>query len=429
IQEIAYNSLLFKARRNLHNKIGAAMEEMYLSKIDEKVEELAYHFKNSNDKEKAVLYLNKAGDKAQSLYAFKNAVNYYLDGIKIIESTEVEKEQLTQLAEAYNKLAFSQSIIGERKEAEINLSKALGYCREIKDKDNESLILMSMGNLYGDMGRWDKAIEYFKNSLLIGEELNNLNRKARTIKSIGLAYLFKGDTEKGYKYLKDSLKICKEIKAEILYAMVLNNIGIYYDMVGECGKAINYYKKGLSIYEKHKNIIQISKTMGNLGFAYSSINNSELAIYYLKESIKLSDKIGDIYYKGINIVHLAEEYLKKDNFKKTKFYIIQAEEIFQKLEDKLGLADVYRLKAKLLKKLKRWEDSEIFFKKAIKIYSQQRDRLNEGETYYEWGDMLLIKSNKDSAEKKLLKSKKILEGIGTKKYLREIDEKLNNLKK
>lgn len=429
IQEIAYSSLLFKTRRSLHNKIGAVMEVMYLSKIDAKVEELAYHFKNSGDKEKAVFYLNKAGDKAQSLHAFKNAINYYRDSIKILELTELEKEQLTQLSEIYNKLAFSQSIIGERKEAEINLTKTLKYCRKTKDKENESLILMSMGNLYGDMGQWDKAIEYFKGSLLISEEINNLRRKARIIKSIGLAYLFKGDTERGYEYLKDSLKICEEIKVESLSAMVLNNMGIYYDMVGEWKKAIKYYKKGLSIYEKQKNIIQISNTMGNLGFAYSSINNSKLAIYYLKESIKLSDKIGDIYNKGINLIHLGEEYLKKDNFNKTKHYVIQAEEIFKKLEDKLGLADVYRLKAKLLKKIKRWDDSEIFFKKAIKTYSKFGDKLNEGETYYELGDMLILKRDTDLAKKNLIKSQKILGHIGTKKYLGEIEEKLNKLKK
>jgi tetratricopeptide (TPR) repeat protein len=404
-----------------------AMEEMYLSKIDAKVEELAYHFKNSDDPEKAVFYLNKAGDKAQFLYAFKNAVNYYQDSIKILESTELKKEQLAKLSEIYNKLAFSQSIIGGRKEAEINLNKALKYCRKIKDKDNESLILMGMGNLYGDMGQWDKAIQYFQSSLIISKRIDNLKREARTIKSIGLAYLFKGDTERGYKYLKDSLKICEKIKAEVLYAMVLNNMGIYYDMVGEWEKAIDIYKKSLSISKKNNNIIEMSNIMGNLGFAYSSVNNSKLAIYYLKESIKLSDKIGYIYYKGINIVHLAEEYLKKDNFNKTKFYIIQAEEIFSKLEDKLGLADIYRLKAKLFKKLKRWEESEIFFKKAIKIYSQQGDRLNEGESYYEWGDMFISKKDVDSARKRLIKSKNILESIGARKHLSEIEEKLDNL--
>jgi tetratricopeptide (TPR) repeat protein len=429
IQEIAYNSLLFKTRRNLHTKIGSVIEEMYLSKIDEKVEEIAYHFKNSDDKEKAVFYLNKAGDKAQSLYAFKNAMNYYRDSIKIIELTEPEKEQLTQLSEIYNKLAFSQSIIGERKVAENNLNKALKYCREIKDKNNESLILMSMGNLCGSMGSWDKAVEYFSNSLTINEELNNSRRKARTIKSIGLAYLFKGDTERGYKYLKDSLKICKKIKDEVLLAMVFNNMGIYHDMVGEWKKAIDIYKKSLYISKKNNNIIEMLNIMGNLGFTYSSLNESEQAIYCFKESIKLSDKIGDIYYKGINIVHLAEEYLKKNNLKKPKYYIIQAEEIFKKLEDRLGLADVYKLKAKLFKKLKEWEDSEIFFKKAIKIYSKFGDKLNEGESYYELGDMLILKKDTDLAKKKLLKSKKILGSIGAKKYLNEIEEKLNNLKK
>lgn len=424
IQEIAYNSLLFKTRRSLHTKIGVAMEEMHSSKTDAKVEELAYHFKNSDDNEKAVFYLNKAGDKAQSLYAFKNAINYYLDNIKILESKELEKEQLTQLSEIYNKLAFSQSVVGERKVAEINFTKALEYSRKIRDKDNESLILMSMGNLYGDMGKWDKSIEYFQNSLLITEELNNLKRKARTIKSIGLAYLFKGDTERGYKYLKDSLKICEEIKAEVLYAMVLNNMGIYYDMVGEWENAVKYYKKSLSIYKKLNNLIQISNTMGNIGFAYSYLNKSKIAIYHFKESIILSEKIGDIYNKGINYIHLGEEYLRKDEFEEVKYYISNAEKIFEELEDKLGLADIFKLKAILCKKQKDWKKSEEYFKRAIKIYSQQGDRLNEGETYYEWGDMFIIKENKELAKKKLLKSKKILENIGARKHLIEIEEKL-----
>lgn len=429
IQEIAYDSLLFKTRRSLHTKIGAAMEEMYLSKIDAKVEELAHHFKNSDDKEKAVFYLNKAGDKAQSLYAFKNAINYYLDNIKILESKELEKGQLTQLSEIYNKLAFSQSIIGERKEAEINLNEALKYCRKTKDKDNESLILMSMGKLYGDMGQWDKAIEYFQNSLLISEELNDLKRKARIITNIGVTYLFKGDISAGYVTLKESLTICETINAEDIYIMALNNMGIYYDMVGEWRKALEVYKKSLSISKKNNNIIEMSNIMGNLGFAYSSLNKSVQAIYYFKQSIKISERIGDIYNKGINLIHLGEEYLNKDNFSKTKYYIIQAKEIFKKLDDKLGLADVFKLKGMLSKKLKDWESSDKYFKKSIKIYSQQGDRLNEGETYYEWGDMLILKKDMNLAKKKLSKSKKILESIGTKKYLREIEEKLNNLRR
>jgi adenylate cyclase len=428
IQEIAYNSLLFKTRRGLHTKIGGAMEEMHLAKIDAKVEELAYHFKNSDDKEKAVFYLNKAGDKAQSLYAFSNAVNYFQDCIKILELMELERERLTQLSEICNRLAFSQATLGKRKEAEINLNKALKYCRKVKDKDNESLILMNMGNLYGDMGQWDKAIEYFNNCLSITDRLGNLKRKASILKGIGLACLFKGDTSTGYSYLKKSLRICKEVTDENTYALLLNNLGIYYDMLGKWEKAIKAYKEGIRIAKSNNNIIYISNFISNLGFTYSSLNKSEQAVYYFNESIKLSEKIGDIYNKGINLVHLGEEYLKKDNLKKTKFYIIQAEEIFKKLDDKLGLADIFKLKGILCKKQKDWKKSEEFFKRAIKIYSQQGDRLNEGESYYEWGDMFILRKDIDSARKKLIKSKKILGSIGVRKHLKETEEKLEKLK-
>jgi tetratricopeptide (TPR) repeat protein len=429
IQEIAYNSLLFKTRRSLHTKIGSTMEEMYLSKIDAKVEELAYHFKNSDDKEKAVFYLNKAGNKAQSLYAFSNAANSFQDCIDILELMELEKEQLTLLSEICNRLAFSQATLGKRKEAEINLNKALKYCRKTKDKDNESLILMSMGNLYGDMGRWDKAIGHFQDSLLISEELSNLKRKASILKGIGLACLFKGDTSTGYSYLKESIDICKKIKSLDVYAMALNNCGIYYDMLGKWEKAIEAYKESLSIAKKIKNIIVISNIMNNIGFAYSSLGDSKHAIHYLKESVKIADKIGDIYNKGINYVHLGEEYLKKDEFKEVNYYLLNAENIFDEMDDKLGLADVYRLRAKMLNKLKRWKDSEIFFKKAIKIYSKFGDRINEGETYYEWGDMSFLKKDVDLARKRLLKSKKILVSIGARKFLANIEEKLNKFKK
>ncbi|GAI04766.1 unnamed protein product [marine sediment metagenome] len=114
---------------------------------------------------------------------------------------------------------------------------------------------MSMGNLYGDMGKWDKAIEYLQNSLLITEELNNLKRKARIITNIGVTYLFKGDTHIGYVTLKESLTICEMIKAEDIYIRALNNMGIYYDIVGEWKKALEIYKKSLSISKKNNNVI------------------------------------------------------------------------------------------------------------------------------------------------------------------------------
>jgi hypothetical protein len=45
-QEVAYNSLLQKRRKEIHEKIGRAIEELYAERIEEFYEMLAYHYSN-----------------------------------------------------------------------------------------------------------------------------------------------------------------------------------------------------------------------------------------------------------------------------------------------------------------------------------------------------------------------------------------------
>ena len=57
-QEVAYNSLLLKRRKEIHEKIGQAIEELYSERLEEYYELLAYHYVRSDNKEKAVEYLS-----------------------------------------------------------------------------------------------------------------------------------------------------------------------------------------------------------------------------------------------------------------------------------------------------------------------------------------------------------------------------------
>ncbi len=66
-QEVAYNSLLLKRRREIHEKIGQAIEELYAERIEEFYEMLAYHFERAGVAEKAVKYLQLAGERAVRL--------------------------------------------------------------------------------------------------------------------------------------------------------------------------------------------------------------------------------------------------------------------------------------------------------------------------------------------------------------------------
>jgi len=63
-QEVAYNSLLQKKRKEIHEKIGKAIEALYAERLEEFHEMLAYHYSKSENSEKAYRYLKLSGNKS-----------------------------------------------------------------------------------------------------------------------------------------------------------------------------------------------------------------------------------------------------------------------------------------------------------------------------------------------------------------------------
>jgi tetratricopeptide (TPR) repeat protein len=82
IQEVIYGGLSLHRRLHLHGKVGAAMERCAAGNVGELVGDLAFHFEQAclldrNLTEKAVDYLQQAGDAASASYAHREAINFY----------------------------------------------------------------------------------------------------------------------------------------------------------------------------------------------------------------------------------------------------------------------------------------------------------------------------------------------------------------
>src|SRR5206468_4137924 len=63
-QEVAYTSLLQERRKSLHERTAQAIEMLFHSKLDDHYSELAHHYTRSGNTEKAVKYLQLAGQQA-----------------------------------------------------------------------------------------------------------------------------------------------------------------------------------------------------------------------------------------------------------------------------------------------------------------------------------------------------------------------------
>jgi len=84
-REVAYNSLLQKRRKEIHERIGNAIEEIYAERVEEFFETLAYHFEQGEVWEKALEYTLEAAERAKNLYAQPEAISHYWQALELLE--------------------------------------------------------------------------------------------------------------------------------------------------------------------------------------------------------------------------------------------------------------------------------------------------------------------------------------------------------
>ncbi|MGB9380897.1 adenylate/guanylate cyclase domain-containing protein [Candidatus Binatus sp.] len=92
-QEVSYNSVLMERRRQLHGRIGAALEGLYTNSIDDHLDELAHHYGRSGNSAKALDYLESAGLRAVRRLAYGEAMRNLAAALELLERTPSSPER------------------------------------------------------------------------------------------------------------------------------------------------------------------------------------------------------------------------------------------------------------------------------------------------------------------------------------------------
>jgi len=83
IHQAAYNTILRGQRKDLHLRVGRAIEEVFKERIHDFYGVLAYHYGLGEDPERAEQYLIKAGERALKSAASQEALHYFREALDI----------------------------------------------------------------------------------------------------------------------------------------------------------------------------------------------------------------------------------------------------------------------------------------------------------------------------------------------------------
>jgi ABC-type oligopeptide transport system substrate-binding subunit len=113
-QQHLYRQVGEAERRLLHGEIGRALEEFYSGHINEITVQLAHHFTEAGEADKAIEYMLLAGDQARLLYAHQDAIGYYQPALELLKM----RGDYTQTARTLMKLGLTYLIASEPSQAQ-----------------------------------------------------------------------------------------------------------------------------------------------------------------------------------------------------------------------------------------------------------------------------------------------------------------------
>jgi class 3 adenylate cyclase/tetratricopeptide (TPR) repeat protein len=102
VHDVAYASILLERRKVLHRTIGRAIEELYADRLAEHYETLAYQFTRGEDWERALVFHERAAEKAFASYATSAVVEHCRQALAIADrlGDQVSAERRRHLEEA-----------------------------------------------------------------------------------------------------------------------------------------------------------------------------------------------------------------------------------------------------------------------------------------------------------------------------------------
>jgi class 3 adenylate cyclase/tetratricopeptide (TPR) repeat protein len=169
--EAAYDLLLRSRRRELHARVGAALEEIHRERTDEIAPILAHHFEEAGDGLRTAKYSMRSAERALRVYALKEALAHYERACASLES--LPEPPPNELYDAIMGWAIARHKADEYQGVPDRMEKAIAIARELGDKRKQAKALTWMANVQMLRGSPSQAPPYLMEAQQLANEVGD----------------------------------------------------------------------------------------------------------------------------------------------------------------------------------------------------------------------------------------------------------------
>ena len=308
-QEVAYNSLLLKRRKEIHEKIGEAIEELYSERLEEYYELLAHHYGSSANALKALKYLHLAGEQAVKRSAYTEGMGQLSRALELVETLPHTREH--KELELSLQITLGQALSVTQGFASVEAEQAHTRARDLAERLGDTSQLFAA--LYHLRVIQLNRAEHEK-SRLLAEELLRLARESRepwqllwALLGMGVTSYWQGEFSQAQEHCEELLGLYDPQKHRgHEYLTGSANVGVWVSNysswalsgLGYAEKALTRAQGGLTLAQELSHPFGEIVALAGLGRVHFERGESQASLKMADTVIALSSDHGFPYWLG-----------------------------------------------------------------------------------------------------------------------------------
>jgi predicted ATPase len=209
IQDIAYQSLLRSIRQQYHQRIAQVLEAQFPETAETQPELLAQHYTQAGLTEQAVVYWQRAGQRAVARSAHVEAISHLTKGLEVLQT-------LPETSERTQQELVLQTILGPAlmitkgfaaPEVEHAYARARALCQRVGETPQLFSVLRGLWQFYNGRGEYQTARELGEQCLHLAQHEQDTARLLEAHHTLWTTRLLLGELPLAHTHLEQGMAL------------------------------------------------------------------------------------------------------------------------------------------------------------------------------------------------------------------------------
>jgi len=398
-QEVAYNSLLQKRRKEIHEKIGLTIEKVYSIRLEEYYEMLAYHYCKGEDTDKAIIYCKLAGEKAKRNFAHREAYSFFKMAYDEMKRLQESKEIIEKKYELLLLMQHSLAPIGiPEKEHEWVFDRQIELAEKLRDHKRISELYAEKANFYTHRGDNELAVKYTRDAFEEAKKDQDINLIVKHSWALAFAYSSMGNFSGIITTIPRVINILEKNQKEaesfdypmIPYSILSAFCGLGNGYLGYIEEGVTYCDKSVKTAYKNGDPATIGAAELCYGLFYAALGKWESAVEHLKFAIDHAHKVKWSWQEALGWCCMGYAYSMMCDIEQAKRYADKGLKLHNESNVEVYLSTSYLLSGMVYIEAQQYKKAFELIVKSIEVSEKNKEPVARGRALIFFGKTLTL---------------------------------------